>query len=210
MADLSSRDRMLLALLHGPISSWARPHVLPAELRQRYTDRGRPIVYVLDTHGIADLVVLDKVCRAHGLPQPLQDLRPPLPAQSVFFLERFAGFWGSRIDRRVSHTLRHLVVAVAADPSLDVDLIPVSVLWGRAPDRDGSWLRMMLSESWDRVGRFRRLLSVLVNGRNLFVQFGEPISLRGLLEEGSDTARAVRRSARSLRAARSRRRGAVA
>jgi glycerol-3-phosphate O-acyltransferase len=209
MADLSSRDRVLLALLQGPISFWARPHVLPADLGQRFAQRGRPVCYVLDMHGVADLVVLDKVCRAHGLPQPLQDLKPPLPAQSVFFLERFAGFWGSRIDRRVTTTLRELVVAVASDATLDVDLIPVSILWGRAPDKDGSWLRVLLSESWDRVGRFRRLLSVLVNGRNLFVQFGDPVSLRGLVEDGSDTARAVRRSARALRSVLQRQRAAA-
>ena len=51
-------------------------------------------------------------------------------------------------------------------------------MWGRAPDAKDSWLRMLLSENWERVGRFRRLLSVVVNGRNLFVQFGDPVSLR--------------------------------
>jgi len=190
---------MLLAALRAPISFWARPHVLPADLGKRLAQRERPLCYVLDMHGIADLVVLEKVCSAHGLPQPLEALKPPLPEQAFFFLDRFAGFWGSRIDRRTSPTLRDLVAAVKADPTLDVDLVPVSVLWGRKPDKEGSWLRMLLAENWDRVGRFRRLLSVIVNGRNLFVQFGDPVSLRSLAEEGSDTARAIRRSARSLR-----------
>ena len=74
--------------------------------------------------------------------------------------------------------MRQLVAAAIGDRTLDVDLIPVTVMWGRAPDREGSWLRVLLSENWERVGRFRRFLSVVVNGRNLFVQFGEPVSLR--------------------------------
>lgn len=174
--------------------------MLPEDLRKRYAQHPRPVCYVLDRRSVADLVVLEKVARASELPDPLQALRPPLPPQSFFFLERLAGFWGDRIDRRISSTLRDLVAAAAADPALDVDLIPVSVFWGRAPDKEGSWLRLLLSENWDRVGRFRRLLSVIVNGRNLFVQFGEPVSLRGVLEAGVEPSRAVRRVNRTLRA----------
>jgi len=196
-------------VLRAPISMWARPHVLPEDLRKRYAQHPRPICYVLDRRSVADLVVLEKVARADALPDPLQALRPPLPPRSFFFLERLAGFWGDRIDRRISVTLRDLVAAVAADPTLDVDLIPVNVFWGRAPDKEGSWLRLLLSENWDRVGRFRRLLSVIVNGRNLFVQFGEPVSLRGVLEAGVEPSRAVRRVNRTLRTLLSRQRTAA-
>jgi len=209
MDDLSGLDRLLLPLLRAPVSLWARPHVLPEDLGKRFAQHERPICYVLDLHGIADLVVLEKVCQAHGLPQPLGALRPPLPDQSVFFLERRRGFWGDRIDRRIPETMRELVSAVAADPTLDVDLVPVSVLWGRAPDKEGSWLRLLLSENWNRFGRFRRFLSLIVNGRNLFVQFGSPVSLRGVIEQTADPARAVRRGTRTLRTLLSRQRAAA-
>ncbi len=105
--------------------------------------------------------------------------------------------------------MRQLVAAAAGERSLEVDLIPVTVMWGRAPDRDGSWLRVLLSENWERVGRFRRLLAVVVNGRNLFVQFGDPISLRAALEDGADASRAVRRLTRTLRLALARQRAAA-
>jgi glycerol-3-phosphate O-acyltransferase len=209
MPDLSAWDRVLLALLRRPLTAWARPHVLPEDLKTRYGEQTRPICYVLEMHGVADLVVLEKVAEANGLPAPTQALKPPLPDTSVFFLERFADFWGDRIDRRISAPLRQLVRAASNDPTLEVDLIPVSVFWGRAPQHEGSWLRVLLAETWDRVGRFRRFLSVLVNGRNLFVQFGEPISLRSLVDEGADASRAVRRVNRALRTALSRQRAAA-
>lgn len=209
MADLSGSVRTWLTLLRRPIAAWARPHVLPEDLRQRFAQRERPVCYVLEMHGVADIVVLEKVCAANGLPEPLQALRPPLPSQSVFFLERFAGFWGDRLDPRISPELRQLVNVAARQPDLDVDLLPVSVFWGRAPRNEGSWVRLLLSENWDRVGRFRRLLSVLINGRNLFVQFGEPVSLRGLLDPGADPARSVRRVTRTMRTVLSRQRAAA-
>ncbi len=209
MADQSGWDRLLLTMLRGPISVWARPHVLPEDVRKRYAQHPRPIVYVLDRYSVADMVVLEKVAKAQSLPDPMQALKPPLPSRSSFFLERSAGFWGDRVDRRIPGTMRELVSAVAADPSLDVDLIPVSILWGRAPDKEASWFRLLLSETWDRVGRFRRMLSVIVNGRNLFVQIGEPVSVRSFLEQGVEPARAVRRGARTLRTVLGRQRAAA-
>ena len=209
MSEPSEWDRLSLSLLRGPISLWARPHVLPEDLKQRYAQHPRPVCYVLERRSVADLVVLEKVAQANGLPDPMQALKPPLPSRSGFFLERTAGFWGDRIDRRIPGTLRELVSALKADATLDVDLIPVSIFWGRAPDKEASWLRVLLSENWNRVGRFRRMLSIMVNGRNLFVQFGEPQSLRSFMEEGVDPARAVRRAARQLRTLLSRQRVAA-
>ncbi|MET0532898.1 MAG: glycerol-3-phosphate 1-O-acyltransferase PlsB [Steroidobacter sp.] len=209
MADLSGFDRLWLGLLRAPVSVWARPHVLPEDVRVRFARPERPICYVLNEYGAADIVVLEKVCAAHGLPSPSQALRKPLPSQSVLFLERRAGFWGDRTDYRISEEMRMFVNAALQDPTLDVDLVPVTVLWGRAPDRKHSWLRILLSENWERVGRFRRMLSIMVNGRNLFVQFGEPLSLRAAVNESPDKSRAVRRITRSLRTVLARQRGAA-
>jgi glycerol-3-phosphate O-acyltransferase len=206
MGDFSGLDRLWIGLARAPLSWWARPHVLPEDLRRRFAGRERPICYVLNVLGAADMVVLERVCEAHGLPQPMQALRRPLPPQSVLFLERRVGFWGDRIDHRIPDSMRQLVAAAADDRSLEVDLVPVTVMWGRAPDREGSWLRVLLSENWERVGRFRRFLSVVVNGRNLFVQFGEPVSLRAALDDGADASRAVRRLTRTLRVALARQR----
>lgn len=209
MAELSRLDRLWLRLLRAPLSWWARPHVLPEDLRRRYAQHPRPICYVLNQLGVADLIVLEKVCAAHGLPSPLQALKRPLPERSTLFLERRAGFWGDRIDRRIPPSMRRLADAARADPSLDVDLLPVAVLWGRAPDKADSWLRLLLSENWERAGRFRRMLSVLANARNLFVQFGEPASLRAFVDEAVGSSRSVRRLARTLRIALARQRAAA-
>ena len=72
MAELSGLDRLWLGLLRAPLSWWARPHVLPDDLRRRYAQHDRPICYVLDVLGVADLVALEKACARHGLPEPLE------------------------------------------------------------------------------------------------------------------------------------------
>ena len=99
MAELSGLDRLWLGLLRGPLSWWARPHVLPDDLRRRYAQHDRPICYVLDVLGVADLVALEKVCARHGLPEPLDAfeligagaIRTRLQAAAVRGLTRFVG-----------------------------------------------------------------------------------------------------------------------
>ena len=56
--------------------------------------------------------------------------------------------------------------------------MPAAVYWGRAPQKERSLIRLLLSEDWVIASRVRRFFTVLFNGRNTTVQLGEPISLR--------------------------------
>ncbi len=201
---VAALSRLWLSFLRKIIALWTRPRVLPEDIAQTLSQSGRPTCYVLETRGVADMVVLQQVCIAQNLPRSSVPLvnsvnKKVLSDRSLFCLERRTGFLGNRIDRRLPAQVRQLVDAVIADPSFDVDLVPVNVLWGRAPAKEGSWFRVLFAETWDLAGRFRRMLSVVINGRNLLVQFGEPLSLRATIGEGADAPRAVRRIARTLR-----------
>ena len=85
-------------------------------------------------------------------------------------------------------------------PQFDVDLVPVAIFWGRAPHKEVSWWRLLFTEDWVLVGRFRKLLNVIVNGRNTVVYFGEPMRLRDAMQDDMTAQRSVRRLLRSLRA----------
>ena len=97
------------------------------------------------------------------------------------------GLWRTRLDRRPPALLLALIEALRADPSLDVSLVPAAVYWGRAPSKERSLIRLLLSEDWVIGSRVRRFFTVLFNGRNTTVQLGEPMSLRSLLEDDADT-----------------------
>jgi glycerol-3-phosphate O-acyltransferase len=76
----------------------------------------------------------------------------------------------------------------------------VAIFWGRAPHKEVSWWRLLFSEDWLLVGRFRKFMSVIFNGRNTLVYFGEPVRLRDVAQEGLSEPRSVRRILRALRA----------
>ena len=181
------------------IKLWARPRVLPDDAQARLTAQGGAVCYVIERHGIADRVAVHQASSKANLPsQALSE--SGLGAFPLIALERRRGLMGGRIDRRIPDSLRRLLQVAKSNPELNIVLVPVSVFWGRAPGKEESWWRIWLTETWGLAGRFRRAMSVLVNGRNLFVQFGEPLSLNAALTEAGETSRAVRRVARKLRA----------
>jgi glycerol-3-phosphate O-acyltransferase len=182
------------------IAAWARPRILPEDARERMTTPNTLLCYVIETRGIADNVVVQQACTKIGAPAAHKQLAAAgVQGFPLLYLERRTGFLGNRVDRRIPLPLRQLVRAAHANRDLDIALMPVSAFWGRAPGKEDSWLRLWLSETWDLAGRFRRFMSVLVNGRNLIVQFGEPIPLRSLLADGAPATRVVRRVARRMR-----------
>ncbi len=181
---------------------WTRASLQPQDAAERLRDQPLPVCYVLERRGAADLAVLQKVCSSARLPRPTRRLLAQQlhGRRAVFALERTLGLWRRRIDRRVPAELTELVAALREDPKLDVNLVPASVYWGRAPQKERSIIRLLLSDSWGIGSRLGNVFTVLVNGRNAMVQLSGPLSLRSLLGDSADTAVAARRVARSLRA----------
>jgi len=181
------------------LSLWVRVIIKPDDAAA--AARPRMVCYVLECESKTDLAVLSNVCRKLNLPSPERRL----PAggrcadRACFELIRPAGVFASRKAVRAPRILVQLIAAAAANSQFDVDLVPVTIFWGRAPSKEASLWRLFFAEDWVWVGRFRKLLNVLVNGRNTLVHFGEPVRLRDALQDGMDEQRSVRRLLRTLR-----------
>ena len=188
-------------LLHRVLALWVRYKILPEDGEARLRERRRPVCYVLEQRSAVDLAVLQNVCERVHLPRPRKRrLRRRGERPSYLYLSRVRGFWNERVDRRPPPQIEQLLRLLEADPNADFDLVPVSVYWGRAPQREKSWLRLLLVENWALSSRVRKFLQVLINGRDTLVEFGEPVSLRSLIGQESGLALRGRRITRSLRA----------
>ena len=191
------------SLLRRLLAPWVRAEIRPEDWRERMTPRAAaPLCYVLERRSRADLAVLENLCAREGLPPPAGRVlgrgRGLVRANLPLLQPR--GTWDSRVDRRPSPQLMNLIEAVRADPGLDVRLVPVAVYWGRAPQKEGSWLRLLLTENWAFTSGLRKLMSVLINGRFTLVEIGEPQSLRELLQANASERAETLRLAREMRA----------
>ena len=167
---------------------------------------GRPVCYVLEDYGLSNALILERACREAGLPSPLQPMPgDPLGRKRAYVaLSRrhtnALGLLPGPEHKTHSGSLARLLDAHRADPALDVQLVPVSIFVGRAPNKASGWFSVLFSENWTLVGRFRRLLAILLNGRDTSVQFAPSVPLHEFIAEGLDPERTVRKLSRVLRA----------
>jgi len=189
-------------IVRKTLSVWLKVTIKPNDAAAMIAAQPRPVCYVLERDSLADLAVLNDTCGRLRLPRPTRRLLigGRRADRAHFALERRVGVFGARVDRRPPRYLAELVAAAAAQPDFDVDLIPVAVFWGRAANKEASWWRMLFTDNWVLVGRFRRALTVVFNGHNTLLNFGEPLRLREAMQDGLNEPRTVRRMLRTLRA----------
>jgi len=92
-----------------------------------------------------------------------------------------------------------MVGQVSSGEEPDIQLVPVTVLIGRAPDKETGLAKIFFTESWEIGGRINRFINSLINGRSTMVQYSPPISLRELTDEGLGASRSLRKVSRILR-----------
>ena len=102
------------------------------------------------------------------------------------------------LGRMTMQTISPRLQRIVSNPDASIALIPVSIFWGRAMATDGSWLRQLTSENWALTGRFKRMLNIVVNRKNILVRFGRPIRVSETSTSGGEEI-AIRRTARLLR-----------
>jgi glycerol-3-phosphate O-acyltransferase len=179
---------------------WVRAAVQPTEPSASLIDSSVPVCYVLERDSVADLAVLCNVAEKMRLTYPeKRSAGLPVERRRTFFdVARRRRFWDAMQTRKPPPHLLALVEALSADAVRDVLLVPTAVYWGRAPQKEGSWLRLLFAENWALTTRASQFFAVLINGRNVLVEMGEPISLRSMLDANPPLAQA-RRVTRILR-----------
>jgi glycerol-3-phosphate O-acyltransferase len=193
---------LALAFMRRILYLGTRTQVFPETPEALGLRPDRPVCYVLDERHLSNLLVLDHECGQLGLPRALHPMRSEAytSPRSFFFLshnERGRLVPNPRVS--AAPMLMAMVRAAFADPRFDVQLVPVTILWGREPGKQDSVLKALFAESWQQVSTLRHLLAMLIHGRHTMLRFNAPISLREFLSDGIDEPHAVRKLGRILR-----------
>ncbi len=202
-ADPAIRAPFWLNIFSALLRPWIRIRREPREPRELLAEDDVPTVYVVERYGLSDSLILEQACHEANLPSPYEAAtRLPIKrTRAIIALTPRPSLFRARVHPSRSETLSQLAEMISAGRQDDIRLVPVSIFVGRAPDRQSGWFRVLFAENWVVVGRFRRLLAILLNGRDTIVQFSAPISLRQTLSEQDGVAleRSVRKLSRVLR-----------
>ncbi|WP_409499659.1 glycerol-3-phosphate 1-O-acyltransferase PlsB [Mannheimia glucosida] len=171
------------AFLNLPLSLLVKSRSIPTHpVAELGLNLEQPIVYVLPYTSQTDLLILQKNCLALNLPDPLQENVIEGQALPRFvFLDEGRRFFKSKGAKSETESIFYRYLDLhRANAELDVQLVPVSVLWGRAPGKeDVRHLQVLTS--------FQRFLSMVWFGRDNFVRFSPAVSLRYMVTEyGAD------------------------
>jgi glycerol-3-phosphate O-acyltransferase len=189
--------RLALLLTRKLLFLWVRTRTLEAQLQRLEALAGLPVCYVLERPGLADLAVLEQECIRKGLPRPGAGLVTGgiKEWRAVAWLRKTRTRGGKPKPGR----LERLATAVQGGAAEEVVIVPVSVFWGRSPDKEHSFFKLLFLEDWGIAGRLRKLFMILFHGRNVLVQFSEPVMLSQLVADGSAPALVARKLGRVLR-----------
>lgn len=156
--------------------------MLPEDITQLGIKPDKPVIYVLEARAWSSLLVLEQECSRLGLPAPLKRIsRAELSAwHSVYSIAPRQPFkaWLNKQPKR-SRMLRGIIDTLREYPEIEIQFIPVAVFWGRPVALQKHWLQVLFADSWRLAGGLRKLLTILLHGRNTFVKFSDVISYRG-------------------------------
>ena len=145
-------------------------------------DTNTLVCYVLQNHSHTNALVVD------GETRRLQ-LKPALDAlsfgsfynkNSVLFLHQNENNLFS--TQTFPPQLLSLIDVLEQYPQLEIKLIPVTLLWGRAPDKEDSWFKLLFSDTWATPGKMKQLVNIGVHGRQSYLEFHPAQSLRELVQ----------------------------
>ena len=129
-AERLGLDRLADLLLRRLLYLLVRPRLSP-DTATLALDPARPVCYVLHDRRLSDLLVLEEETRRAGISPALGPMAAPLASEkrSVFFIGRARNPLAPA-SARATHSprLARLIRAAVHDPTVDVQLVPVTIL----------------------------------------------------------------------------------
>ena len=138
----------------------------------------KPILYVLPYNSQIDLMVVRSLCLKYHLPDPLTGIEiNGKIVPSYIYIDKGPGIFASyRQQTKAIEILRDYISAHQQNHDLDIQMLPVSVMFGRRPDKEGKKM-----PSLQVVGATYKLYKIIVSGRDCYTHFSRTVSFKTLL-----------------------------
>lgn len=133
---------------------------------------GQNIHYVMESASRSDAMLLANYCAEHKLPAALHSAVSPDKSNIIALPRR-------RKLTDYPSASSELVLPAACD----IVLQPVSIYWGRAPASERSFWKLLFADTWTVTSSIRKLFTIIFNGRETRLHFGEAVKLKDLLAQ---------------------------
>ena len=190
--------KVYFSLIQIPVKLFVKSKPIPTDpITELDLDIHRPILYVLPYNSQIDLMVVRSLYLKYDLPDPLLDIDingNTIPA--YVYIDKGPGIFASKKQKNKSiEILREYISAHQQNDELDVQMLPVSVMFGRKPDKEGKKM-----PSLQVLGATYKLYKILISGRDCYTRFSRTVSFKNIkVDDNQDISVLAHKLARVAR-----------
>jgi len=163
MNFLSGIRSIISTIIRKPLLALVQLNRLPNDpVKELELDTKKPILYVLKSPSNSNLTLLAQQCKEVGLPSPLEAVCPNWTGPGYLFIGKSNVLTSlfPALNSRYQQRIAKLTEYVMQHPESNVQLIPVSIFWGRQPGKEKSLFRVLVSDVED-AGIIRKFFIIL-------------------------------------------------
>ena len=176
---------LLRYLWYLPVRIFASCNPRPLNPREGLKlDADTPVVYVMQSDSISNLLTLEKLTRTSRLPNPfvpVTSLGDPLTR--TVFMKKVPFIGGKARDYGYQKVFRQWI-DYCQEYHTDIQIVPVTIFWSRNPGHEGEPYRDTINQPYSKLKKFFRIM--FFGYDNLTVLSG-PIRISSILEHRSGT-----------------------
>ena len=170
--------KIYFSLIQIPVKLFVKSKPIPTDpITELELDIHRPILYVLPYNSQIDLMVVRSLCLKYDLPDPLLGIEingKTVPA--YIYIDKGPGIFASNKQKsKTIEILREYISAHQQNDELDIQMLPVSVMFGRKPDKEGKKM-----PSLQVLGATYKLYKILISGRDCYTRFSRTVSFKNI------------------------------
>lgn len=170
--------KIYLSLIQIPVKLFVKSKPIPTDpITELDLDTNRPILYVLPYNSQIDLMVVRSLCLRYDLPDPLKgiDINGKI-VPAFIYIDKGPGFFASNQLQNMSiDILKDYISAHQQNEDLDIQMLPVSVMFGRSPDKEGK-----KKPTLQVLGATYKLYKIIISGRDCYTRFSRTVSFKAL------------------------------
>ncbi|MCF6299593.1 MAG: glycerol-3-phosphate 1-O-acyltransferase PlsB [Proteobacteria bacterium] len=172
----------------------------PSKLDRLGIDPNVPFFYTLSADSNVFRSIVYEEIKRKNLPKTTELPIELSGNRTILAAKKLVGLW-TRHEHYLEfeQQLIDIIEYVQNQPSEKIQLLPLSVFLGRAPDKDHGFFKILFSEKSRITGRLIRFIAILVHGKHTLLRLSKPLLIDDQLTKGQDPVRLAKKLSRVLR-----------
>lgn len=181
---LSWWEKIEYSLLAIPVKLFVKSKPIPIHpVEELPVDVTQPILYVLPYKSKVDVSVVRQLTKQFHLPDPVSGIiiNGRVYRSFMFIDNQLGKRLSGRQKQKTVNLLRDLLIEQRKNPQVEIQMVPVTVLFNRKPGKEGK-----RKISFQVLGSVSKFFHMLFSGYDCYTRFSRPVLLNNLISNDTN------------------------